>query len=104
MKIQRIVDIDVRVGEGRGLQIQDEVEFDLTAEEAVAAALSSEGLDGHFGLSRFMNNIAAALGRVPDAYIEKLSPEARMIIAGYLDAAAKRFHLHPADMLPGATK
>ena len=95
MKIQRIVDIDVRVGEGRSLRIQDEVEFDLTAEEAVAAALSTDGLDGHFGLKRFLNNFASFLKRVPDAYIEKLSPEVRMMIADYLDAAAKRFHVHP---------
>ena len=104
MKIQRIVDIDVRVGEGRSLRIQDEVEFDLTAEEAVAAALSNDGFGGHFGLSRFLNNFADFLKRVPDADIEKLSPQVRMMVAGYLDAAAKRFHVHPADMLPGATK
>ena len=85
MKIARVVDIDVSVGESRRLRIQEEVEFDISAEEAAAAVL------GDNSLGRVLNGFAAFLKNVSDAEIDERSPEFRRTVATFLESAARRF-------------
>lgn len=95
MKLSRIVDVNVRVGEGRSLQMQEEVFFALTGEEAVQAVFSdTEGLEAtKQNLKYLLNNFATFLNHVPDAEIEKLEPKVREMICTYLNAACARFEL-----------
>lgn len=85
MKIARVVDIDVSVGESRRLRIQEEVEFDISAEEAAAAVLAADSL------AQVLNGFAAFLKNVPDAEIDKRSPEFRRTVVTFLERAARRF-------------
>jgi len=92
MKIERIVDIDVRVGEGRTLRMQEEVEFELDPEEAVRLVLgTSQAPETKDRLLALLNNFARFIKAVPDEAIAELSPEARQTVAGFLDGCARRF-------------
>lgn len=101
MKISREVDIRVTVGE-RSMRIQDDLEILLSAEEAVAAVF--HGAEGKpmddFHLKVLINNFAQFIKAVPAETIANLSPEARRLVAGFLEGTARRFYEQPEVALP----
>jgi len=93
MKIKRWVDIDARIGDGRTVRLQEEIEFEISGAEAMMSVFAdSEGREvTERNLKALLNNFAAFIKNVPDAEIARLSPELRLMVVGFLEGSAKRF-------------
>lgn len=92
MKIKRDIDLRFRIGDN-SLRIEDEVDILISAEEAVAAVFA--GVEGkevdEYHLKVLLNSFSQFIKAVPDETIAKLTPDARRLVAGFLQGTSKRF-------------
>jgi len=93
MKITRMAEIYINVDGNRALRVDEELTFHITGEEAVQSILGDvegQNADGYH-LKMLLNNFANFIRHIEDGTIQKLSPEARKMICGFLAAQIKRF-------------
>lgn len=110
IKIYRTVDVEVSVGEGRPLELCEDVQFEISGQEALDAVLAdtevvTDSLDlavSAMAFRRAINRIAAFIDAVPADVIADLSPEARRVITRWLEGTAKRFSV-PAPAQTGVS-